>query len=648
LTGADDVATQEQKLDSSLARLQGLAKGGRVVFAAREMGRVHRDRLIAAGHLQRIIGGWLLRTRPGRDESDGTAWWAAYWTFCGAYCESRFESRWHLSAEQSLLLHVGDTVVPASLVVCASRGQNNHLELLHGTMLYDLREANQPPAEDLVVRDGLRLYTLDAALVKVPEAFYVAHPLEAQLALRAVPDASGLLRRLLRTGQPIVAGRLAGAFRHIGRIDLTEEIIATMRSAGHAPIERNPFTAPRLPIAARRGAASIVARLAGLYTLGRASIADRLPVSPGRMADPNAALLALTALHVEDAFHGLWLDGQLVTREALERVSRGEVSLAQLVESRDEAGLTALGDYQAFLAVQRSLGALFGGAPVIEVLREAHREWYRELMQPKVAARLQPVSVLAGYRDDAVYLASSRFVPPDAQSMRAALPALFDLLEGESHPFARAIMARWLFSYLHPYRLGNERMAHFLMNVLLLAAGWSWRTLVGPDQERYRDAMEQANLSFDLGPLVALLREGLVPAGTAVNAAVASAPVSMIESPTEEAHHVEVGVPTERAANPVEPAAGPVPVMAVPESELLTPQTESADVSIPVEGMDARSELAVETASEVAADLSGVPAVVPVAAAAPAVPQPPAPAAKSTKGRRKYAPQPTQMGLFGE
>jgi hypothetical protein len=232
--------------------------------------------------------------------------------------------------------------------------------------------------------------------------------------------------------------------------------------------------------------------------------------------------------------------------------------------------------------------------------------------------------------------------------MRAALPALFDLLEGESDPFVRAIMARWLFSYLHPYRIGNERMAHFLMNVLLLAAGWSWRTLVGPDQERYRDAMEQANLSFDLGPLVALIREGLVSAGTAINAAVAAAPVSVIESPTDEAHHVEAEVPPEGDAHPAELAAEPVPVTAVTGSDSLAVDNSTAEASTPAEGMDPLSAPAVETASDMTADLAGVPDAGPLVATAPSAPQVPGSPAKSARGRRKYAPQPTQMGLFGE
>jgi fido (protein-threonine AMPylation protein) len=612
------VATFEQKLNGSLARLESVTRGGRAVFAARELGRVHRDRLITAGHLQRIIGGWMLRTPPGLEPDDGTHFWAAYWTFCAAYCESRFGTDWHLSADQSLLLHVEDTVVPASLVVCSPKGQNNDLALLHGTSLYDLREATLPPAEDIWVRQGLRLYTLDAALVKVPESFYVAHPLEAQLALRAVPDASGLLRRLLRTGQPIVAGRLAGAFRHVGRVDLTEELLTTMRSAGHAPVEKNPFTAPRLPISLRRGTASIAARLAGLAALGRASLVDQGVRSPGRVTDPNAYLESLMARHADDAFHGLWLDGLVVTREAIAQADEVGAPSTRRGDVRDLALLTARGDLQAFRAVTRAIGAILAGAPVTDVLREAHREWYREFLQPRVAARLLPVAALAGYREDRVYLSGSRFVPPEPQAMRAAMPALFDLLDGESDPFFRAVLARWLVSYLHPYREGNERMAHFLMNALLAAGGWQWRTLEGTDQGRYRDALDRAHLSCDLRPLAALIKADLRPADALRSEAIGAwsitpeppvaAAATPAEQPVQEAH--------------VEPVVEPSVVPAI----------EAARQGTPEAGGNTAEQIEPSLPASESTPTGATPAGSPT----------------SRKRKRQYAPMPTQMGLFGE
>jgi len=73
------------------------------------MSRVHRDRLVKQGYLQRVIGGWLISASPDTEPGESTPWLTAFWEFCSAYCEARFGDNWHLSPEQSLLLHVGTT-----------------------------------------------------------------------------------------------------------------------------------------------------------------------------------------------------------------------------------------------------------------------------------------------------------------------------------------------------------------------------------------------------------------------------------------------------------------------------------------------------------------------------------------------------------
>ena len=78
---------------------------------------------------------------------------------------------------------------------------------------------------------------------------------------------------------------------------------------------------------------------------------------------------------------------------------------------------------------------------------------------------------LAGYRNDAVYLRTSRYVPPRWEAVRDAMPALFDLLEQEPEPGVRAVLGHWLFGYIHPYPDGNGRMARFLMNAMLASGG---------------------------------------------------------------------------------------------------------------------------------------------------------------------------------
>ena len=152
-----------EKTAASLEILRALQAGGRRVFAGAELTRVHRDRLVRTGYLQRVIGGWLISTNPTAEPGDSTPWLTAFWEFCGAYCEKRFGAEWHLSPEQSLALHVETSVIPTQVLVFSPKGQNNRIDLLHGTSLLDLRERTPPLPEDLERREGLRLYTLDAA-----------------------------------------------------------------------------------------------------------------------------------------------------------------------------------------------------------------------------------------------------------------------------------------------------------------------------------------------------------------------------------------------------------------------------------------------------------------------------------------------------
>lgn len=114
---------------------------------------------------------------------------------------------------------------------------------------------------------------------------------------------------------------------------------------------------------------------------------------------------------------------------------------------------------------------ILAGANPGALVRTAHREWYRELFQPCVAAGLLKAGALVGYRNDAVYLRASRYVPPRWEAVREAMPALFELIEQESEASVRAVLAHWLLGYIHPYPDGNGRMARFMMNACA-RIGW--------------------------------------------------------------------------------------------------------------------------------------------------------------------------------
>ena len=138
------MATPNEKLAESLAKLKVLQEGGRRVFRSNELSRVHRERLVANGFMQEVIKGWLISAGPSARAGDSTPWYASFWEFCARYCNERFGDQWHLSAEQSLCLHGEKTVIPDQVVVNSPKGSNNSISLPFGTSIYDLKVPAMP------------------------------------------------------------------------------------------------------------------------------------------------------------------------------------------------------------------------------------------------------------------------------------------------------------------------------------------------------------------------------------------------------------------------------------------------------------------------------------------------------------------------
>jgi len=96
--------------------------------------------------------------------------------------------------------------------------------------------------------------------VRVPESFFGRNPIETQVVLAGMADASDILRRLLNGGHSAKAGQLAGAFRRTNRPALAEEIISAMKTAGYDVRESDPFEAGQSLGALSRATAPIVKR----------------------------------------------------------------------------------------------------------------------------------------------------------------------------------------------------------------------------------------------------------------------------------------------------------------------------------------------------------------------------------------------------
>jgi Uncharacterized conserved protein len=120
---------------------------------------------------------------------------------------------------------------------------------------------------------------------------------------------------------------------------------------------------------------------------------------------------------------------------------------------------------------------------------------------------LIPAGALAGYRNDAVYLRTSRYVPPRSEAVREAMPALFDLLERETDAGVRAVLGHWLFGCIHPYPDGNGRMARFLMNAMLASGGYPWTVIRVEDRDAYLAALDRASIDANIQPFAAFIAE---------------------------------------------------------------------------------------------------------------------------------------------
>jgi len=501
------MAAPHEKLAESLTALHALQKRGRRVIQSSELSRVHRERLLENGFVQEVMKGWLIPSSPGARASDSTPWYASFWEFCARYCDQRFGDRWHVSPEQSLLILAENTVVPKQVVVYSPKGSNHNLDLPFGTSLYDLK-SGMPDPMALTERNGLRLFSPTATLVRISESCFGRRPIETQVVLAGLRDTSDLLRILLAGGNSAKAGVLAGALRRIGRPEFADEILKVMTATGYDVRESDPLDAALAFSALPSAVTPIVGRMRAIWKSMRDVVAKNFPAAPGLPSDKSAYLGFVDDIYKSDAYHSLSIEGYSVTPELVARVQQCNWDPEHHDDDRTSRdALAARGYWQAFQRVKATVSEILSGANPGARSRHTHMDWYRGLFQPCVTAGIIRAAALAGYRDSAVYLRTSRYVPPRWEVVRDAMPELFDLLENETHPGVRAVLGHWLFGYIHPYPDGNGRMARFVMNAMLASGGYPWTVILKEDRAAYLSALDRASIDMDIAPFTTFVAE---------------------------------------------------------------------------------------------------------------------------------------------
>ncbi len=496
-----------EKLASSLEELKTLQSDGAIAIRSKDISRTHRERLLKAGFLKEVMKGWYIPSRPDENVGESTAWYTSYWGFCVQYLSDRFGEDWSLSPEQSLILHAGNTTVPSQLLVKAPKSGNSKTDLPHNTSLFETR-ATVAFGEALHITDGLRLFSVEDALILVPEVFFQNHPTEARTALAMMPGASRLLGKLLDGGHTRAAGRIAGAFRSIGSAKVADEILAAMKAASHDVREINPFEQSIVVPNAGRVTSPHVHRIRLRWESMRADVIEVFPKAQPMANDIEAYLKQIDELYVTDAYHSLSIEGYRVSPELIERVRSGTWDAEGDKDDRaPKDALAARGYWEAFQRVKESIRTVLEGSDAGEIAERDLSDWYRKLFTPSVTAGIVKASQLAGYRSSPVYIRQSQHVPMSPEAVRDCMPVFFDLLKAEDDPSVRIVLGHFVFVFIHPFLDGNGRIARFLMNVMMAAAGLPWTVIKLEQRSAYMTALETASVKGDIRPFAAFLAE---------------------------------------------------------------------------------------------------------------------------------------------
>ncbi len=499
------MALPSNKLAESLALLKALQDQGRVAIRARALTRTHRERLLQNGFIREVMRGWYIAGRPEEPPGESTAWYAAFWGFCAEYLGERFGSDWCLSPEQSLSLQTGDWTVPKQLLVRSPRGGNKPTPLPYGTSLFDLRLA-LPPPQDTEIKDGLRIFTLPAALLNSPASQYAAHPMEMRAALAMIKDASEVLNPLLAGGHSKIAGRLAGAFRNIGRDRTADEVVGAMESAGYTVPETDPFEDPQTVTLGAREVSPHINRLRMMWARMREDVAKHFPPSPGLVKNTTSYLKRIEGVYANDAYNSLSIEGYRVSAELIERVRSGQWNPDSVIDDRNQRDAPAArGYWQSFQSVKGSIAKVLRKENAGSVAERDHAAWYRELFGPSVAAGIIKAADLAGYRNGPVYIRRSMHFPPRPDAVRELMPTFFELLQQESEPAVRVVLSHFIFVWIHPYFDANGRMGRFLMNVMLASGGYPWTIVPLDRRNQYLSTLESASVDQDIKPFTLFL-----------------------------------------------------------------------------------------------------------------------------------------------
>ena len=93
------------------------------------------------------------------------------------------------------------------MIIRSPESNNYNINLPFHTSLFLIR-GNLPPSDERTEKDGIRMFSLAAALVRASPITFTNHLIDVRTALSLVTEASNILALLLDGGHSAIAGRI--------------------------------------------------------------------------------------------------------------------------------------------------------------------------------------------------------------------------------------------------------------------------------------------------------------------------------------------------------------------------------------------------------------------------------------------------------
>ena len=489
-----------EKLATSLKALQYLQnKKGIVAIQNKDLSRTNKERLLKNGFLKEIAKGWYIITNPKEKVGDTTSWYINYWKFCAQYLQHKFGKNYCIAAEQSLQIQSGNLRVPHQLIVRAPKANNNVFNLMHTTSIFAMK-SSIPKVASTEIKNHIRVMTVVYALVNSTENTFKNNKIALRTVLAQISDVSELLEALIAGSHSVIAGRIAGAFINIGRKNLADQIVKTMKAADYDVRIKDPFIDEAPIKLSFRDRSPYVNRIKLMWHNMRTEVLKVFPKSPGMPSNKINYLKTLKQIYVTDAYHSLSIENYKVDTALIEKVKSGKWDIDKEEDAAQRNAMAARGYWEASSKVVSSIEKILKGTNAGEITEAEHADWYLALFAPSVAAGLLAAKDLAGYRTQQVYIAQSMHVPLSKEALREAMPTFFELLIAEEEAAVRAVLGHFVFVYIHPYMDGNGRIGRFLMNVMLASGGYPWTVIPVEERDTYMDALEAASIDNNIQP----------------------------------------------------------------------------------------------------------------------------------------------------